>query len=224
MRRALVIALVAACGGSTPAPRPRPPAPNVPAAKKPIDFDGLARGVLAEINLVRADPRAYAEHLVALRVHFDGRLWNIPGRDPIRTKEGVGALDEAVRTLRKAKPAKALGLDAAMSRAAADHVADIGPRASIAHDGANGSQPFTRLARYGIVIGSGAESIGVAFTDPRLFVIHQIVDDGVADRGHRDNILARAFGRIGIACGPHEKYNVVCVLDFAEAFEPSTPR
>jgi uncharacterized protein YkwD len=222
MRCALVIAIAAGCSGG--APRPRPAAPEsvkattaAPAAE--LDYDALARDVLAEINRVREDPRAYAEHLVALRAYYDGKLWRLPDRDPVRTKEGVDALDDAVRTLKRSKQAKPLAFDAAMSRAAADHAADIGPRGSIAHDGSNGSQPFTRLARYGIVIGSGAENIGVAFTDPRLFVIHQLIDDGVPDRGHRDNILARPFGRLGIACGPHQRYRLVCVMDFAEAFE-----
>ena len=180
----------------------------------------LEQALVAEINRVRADPRAYAKRLIERRRYFDGKLWNLPDRDPLRTKEGAAALDDAVRALRRAKRSRALVFDRLMASAARDHVADIGPRGVLSHEGVDGSLPFSRLARYGLVIGTGSENIGVAFTDAELFVIHQLVDDGVKDRGHRKNILDRRFRRIGVACGPHKKYNVVCVMDFAEAFRP----
>ena len=195
-----------------------------PANPPAIDYDALARDLVAELNRVRTNPKAYAAHLVERRRYFDGKLWNLPDRDPLRTKEGVAALDDALRALKRAKRAKPLTLDEDMSHAAADHVADIGPRGVLSHDGDNGSDPFARLARYGLVNGVGSENIGVAFRDARLFVIHQLVDDGIRDRGHRKNILDPRFRRIGIACGPHRKYNVVCVMDFADKFTPAIQR
>jgi uncharacterized protein YkwD len=46
-------------------------------------------------------------------------------------------------------------------------------------------------------------------------VIQLLVDDGVPDRGHRDNILVPDWGAAGVACGPHLRYQQVCVMDYA---------
>ena len=48
-----------------------------------------------------------------------------------------------------------------------------------------------------------------------------LVDDGVADRGHRQSLLNPAWRFVGIACGGHSVYGGMCVLDFAVGFEES---
>ena len=49
----------------------------------------------------------------------------------------------------------------------------------------------------------------------RQVVIQLLVDDGVPDRGHRDNILDGRWGAEGAACGPHRDYRQICVMDYA---------
>ena len=56
-----------------------------PAVAQPSDFlSQLERGIVAEHNLARTNPRAYAEHLEAWLPHFDGRLLRLPGRVALR--------------------------------------------------------------------------------------------------------------------------------------------
>jgi hypothetical protein len=48
-----------------------------------------------------------------------------------------------------------------------------------------------------------------------------LVDDGVPDRGHLKNIMDKAFGKTGVAIGPHKTYGTVCVMDFAGGYTTS---
>lgn len=178
----------------------------------------LAAEVAREIAVLRKDPRAYARYLVALRRRYDGKLLRLDGRDPIRTKEGKKPLEEAIRRLKKTKALGALGWEAGLARAAADHARDIGARGVVDHYGPKGESPADRVARYGVLQGRGGENIAVAFDDARMVVVYLLIDDGVADRGHRDALLDRRYEQVGVACAPHETYRVVCVMDFASGY------
>ena len=96
------------------------------AALAPDDFEA---DVFAELNRFRGDPAGYADVLRAYRPRFEGKL--LLGRDrdeiDIMTREGVAAVDEAIRDLRPAKP---LG---SLERAAADHVAAQSRSGAVGH-------------------------------------------------------------------------------------------
>jgi len=204
----LALVLVGALTAASPAEaRPRPaPGPK------------LGRTILAEVNALRRDPKAYARVLRSYRPLYDGALLRLPGRDPIRTREGVKALDEAIRVLERLKPRRPLAWSAGLARAAADHAADIGPRGRLDHQGRDGKWPHQRMARYGRLFGTGAENLDFGFSDARGVIVHLLIDDNVPDRGHRKNLIDPTFRQVGVACGHHKIYRVVCVMDFAEAY------
>jgi uncharacterized protein YkwD len=178
----------------------------------------LERDVAREINLLRADPPAYAAHLRALRAKYDGKLLHLEGRDPIRTKEGTKPVDEAIKLLVRTKPLGALRWEPGLARAAADHAADIGARGVLDHFGAKGESPLDRVARYGILQGPGGENIAVGFAEARLVVVYLLIDDGVPDRGHREAFLDRRYEQVGVGCGAHARFRTVCVMDFAAGY------
>src|SRR4029434_1604653 len=70
--------------------------------------------VLREMNLARQDPALYATYVEALRSRFDGRFIIFPGSAKWRMKEGLGAIEEAVRFLRNARPEQPLTLSPGM--------------------------------------------------------------------------------------------------------------
>jgi uncharacterized protein YkwD len=74
-----------------------------------------------------------------------------------------------------------------------------------------------RLQAQGVFAGMSAENISYGYDDPRDVVRQLIVDSGVPSRGHRANIFSRGHQALGVACGGHEAYGVMCVLDFAGA-------
>jgi len=171
-----------------------------------------AAAVVREMNLARQNPALYADYLEELRGHFDGRVLVLPGQTKIYTKEGLGAVNEAIRFLRSVRPQQPLILSEGMSRGAADHCADQA-------NGATGhGNPSARMSRYGVWGGSWGENIAYGKTNARDIVIALIIDDGLRARKHRKNIFNPNFNYAGAASGPHARFRTVCSIDFAGAY------
>ncbi len=184
-------------------------------AKAAPYLSDLETGVLLEMNLARTDPRQYAEFLEERRRYYRGNRFEPPGEIAIITNEGVSALDEAIEFLRREKPVGALRPSQGLSRAAQDHVRDQGPSGGLGHDGKDGSRMCDRANRYGKWSGKVGENISYGRSDARDVVIQLIVDDGIRSRGHRTNIFDPDFRIVGVACGEHSGYRVMCVTTFA---------
>jgi uncharacterized protein YkwD len=180
--------------------------------------DRAVRGdaVVAEINRVRADPRAYARELRSYRTRFDGKIVTLPGRDDrLMTEEGVAAVDEAIRFLDRQPPLPALLPSAIFNRAAADHVRDQGGRSATGHVGSDGSSPGIRVQRRGGLI-YVAESITYGPERADDAVRQLIIDDAVPKRGHRKMMFDTRWRHAGAACGSHQRYRSMCVIEFGE--------
>jgi uncharacterized protein YkwD len=179
----------------------------------------LEKQVVAEINRVRTNPRAYAKHVKELKKYFDGNLLKFPGEIALQTNEGEAAVDECYEALMAAEPVDSLKPSKGMSRAAKDHAEDQGETTSTGHTGSDGSTPFDRLGRYGEWLRTAGENIDYGNNNGRRIVLSLLIDDGVASRGHRKNILNPEYKVIGVACGPHQQYRHMCVIDFAGGFK-----
>jgi uncharacterized protein YkwD len=202
-----------------PAQSPAPSAPTVPAGQGDLSFlSPVEAAVVAELNLARTDPKAYAEHLREYRSFIRGNRLEMPGQVAIVLNEGVAAVDEAIRFLEKQAALGPLTASRGMSKAAGDHARDQGSRGATGHSGSDGSSPFDRMNRYGSWKQSAGENCSYGPSDARDIVIGLIVDDGVASRGHRANIFSPEFKVVGIAVGPHPSYGTVCVMDLAGGY------
>ena len=183
------------------------------------DWYALAQEIHAETNAVRRDPSAYAGHLERLLPLFEGNVLQRPGRTYLRTDEGPAAVREAIAWLKGRRPAAPLHWSGGLSAAAADHVRDQGPVGGLEHRGTDDSDPASRANRYGQWIQGVAENIAYGENPAREVVIQLLVDDGVSDRGHRNNLLDPNWGAAGVACGPHQRYQQMCVMDYAVRYE-----
>ena len=171
-----------------------------------------AAAVVREMNLARQNPALYADYLEELRGHFDGRVLVLPGQTKIYTKEGLGAVNEAIRFLRSTRPQQPLILSEGMSRGAADHCADQA-------NGATGhGNPSARMSRYGVWGGSWGENIAYGKTNARDIVIALIIDDGLRARKHRKNIFNSNYSYAGAAFGRHARFGTMCSMDFAGGY------
>jgi uncharacterized protein YkwD len=171
--------------------------------------------IIGELNYARQKPQAYAKLIQEWIPHFDGKLLELPRQTPVMTYEGASAVLEAVRALRAHKSMGAVTELATFDRAAADLVRDQGPRGGEGHTGSDGSQPWTRMQRYAKNLTEYGEAIAYGPGDARSIIIGLLVDDGVADRGHRQILLNPVFHYAGVSCGKHAAYHQMCVVDLA---------
>jgi hypothetical protein len=173
--------------------------------------------VVAEINYARQQPQAYAGLIQQWVGYFRGRLLMLPGMAAVvPTHEGVPAVWEAVGALRATKPMGALAEFAPLDQAADDLVKEQGPRGGRGHVGLDGSQPWTRMQRHATGLTGFGECNAYGPTDARSVVIGLLVDDGVGNRGHRQNLLNPVFKYAGVGCGRHTTYKEMCVIDLAK--------
>ncbi len=175
--------------------------------------------ILRELNYVRTNPQAYAQELERIQQYFRGNLYQEPGQPAVRTREGAAAVGEAIRYLRSTTAMKPLSYCGGLAKAAADHVSDIGPKGMTSHTGSDGSTPRSRIERYGQWLATMGENIAYgSLPSARRIVMQLIIDDGVANRGHRDVILNPDYRLVGIATGSHKVYGSICVQEFAGDF------
>jgi uncharacterized protein YkwD len=195
------------------------PAQAVPTA--PGKATAFERAVVQEMSDVRVRPKAYAKYLRELRPYFEGTLWKRPGRVPLRTDEGVAALDEAIAFLESTRAAGPLRFNEGLARAARLHAQDIGPRSSIEHVGSDGARLSDRLNRLGRWQGLVAENISTGEEAAREVVLQLLIDDGVASRGHRHNLFNPDLHQAGAGSAPLRDYRTVTVIDYADGFVPA---
>lgn len=189
------------------------PAPQAHASQAPSPAT-----VLDEINHARVNPRAYATQLRHLRDAFEGTTFSAPGYPrAVQTREGVAALDEAIRFLERQKPLPALSWSPGLAAAAQELVREQSRTGGIGHTGDNGGMR-ERISRQGRWKGRIGENIAYGPGDPRGMVMQLIINDGVPNRGHRKNIFRRSFAVAGVSCAPHPRYGNLCVMDFATRF------
>jgi uncharacterized protein YkwD len=201
----LSAAIVLLCIGTAPA-----------AGKK--DFEALEKEIVKEVNLARTDPGAYASWLRGQRQYYRGAQHRRPGEAPIRTTEGLTAVDEAIRRLEKQRPVGALAYSRGLSLAARDLVAAQGASGGFGHRGPDGSMPSDRIERHGQWESAIGENVAYGQRTARDVVAAFIVDDGVPGRGHRKNLFNAAFRVMGVDCGPHSSYGTTCAITFAGGF------
>ena len=188
----------------------------------PGDSDRVTgTAIIHEINIARQNPTLYATLLEQIRQNYAGRIRLMPGSVRLCTHEGVRAVDEAIRFLRSARPLPALALSPGLCLAAADHCREQAGGA-VGHYGGDGSDPGSRISRYGVVAQGWAENIAYGQRSARAIVGALIIDDGVRGRGHRRNIFNPNYKAAGAAYGPHARYGSVCSIDFASDYAEGT--
>jgi uncharacterized protein YkwD len=111
-----------------------------------------------------------------------------PGDQPLLTKEGVNALYECVRDLKRQQPLPIIYPSEGLTLAARDHVTTSRKPGAPATRAATAAACATALNA--MEMGKRiAENIAYGGKTAQQIVIYLLIDDGVRDRGHRKNFL-----------------------------------
>ncbi len=195
---------------------------NNPALNTAADaryLTSLEREVILEINKLRSNPAQYAEdYMVPLKNNYKHNILFYPGDKPLKTAEGVDALNECIQELQKLQPLPLIYPSEGLTKAARDHVNDQSKSGKTGHVGGDHSKITDRIERYGRWNQRIAENIAYGGISAQQVVVYLLIDDGVKNRGHRENFLHPDFKWIGVASGRHPEYRNMWVMDFAGEF------
>ncbi|THD81771.1 MAG: CAP domain-containing protein [Phenylobacterium sp.] len=178
-----------------------------PAAAQTLDA-----AVLKEVNFARTHPAAYARQLERAAERGGPEGYSEVGN------EDVDAMAEAIGFLMRQQPLPPLKESEGLAAAARAHAIAQGRTYQVGHVSPNGAGLSDRLHAHGVWAGLAAEDISYGYHDPAEVVRQLIVDSGVPNRGHRENIFGAHYQAAGVSCAPHREYGAMCVIDFAGAF------
>lgn len=216
----LACASLALCFASLPVSRAQKLA-TAKASAKTNAFVPLEQDLISEINLARTRPAEYASYLEQLRPNFAGKEYRRPGKPALMTEEGASALEEAIKFLRAARPVPPLSPSSGLCLGAHELVKDQSATGATGHRGSDGSFCEQRTQRFGTWAGNIGEDLNYSDDSARERVITLLVDDGIANRGHRLRLFDPTYKVVGVACGDH-KLGGMCVINFAGGFNEKT--
>lgn len=178
-----------------------------------VDYmNEIEKNVVLEMNMARSNPQKYAEMYIEPRTKkFNGNIYD----NYLITNEGVAVVNECVKFMNSQKALPAFAPSKGLSKAAQDHSSTQSLTDKTGHDGTDGSNPFERMMRYGSFTTAG-ENIDYGARSAREIVISLLIDDGVKNRGHRNNIMNKSFTTVGVGyADKHKKYGSECVIDYS---------
>lgn len=178
--------------------------------------------LLNEINQVRANPTKYIAYLEGLKPFFKGKEYR-NGKMALLTEEGWGAVEDAIKFLRTAKPQPALTVSPGLCKAALAHLKEQSGSGATGHKGADRTMVEDRVKPYGTWDGAIGENLSYGDESARDRVLTWLTDDGFATRGHRKRILSPDYKVTGLSCGPHPEYGTMCVVTLAGGFSDVKP-
>ena len=157
-------------------------------------FAKLENDVLEEINFARTQPAQYAKT----------RL------EPYAVKNPTTAITECINEMKAMQPLPPLKFGKGLALAAKEWVNVQGPGGGVGHD----MHTDPRIRKHW-ACSTWGENISYGRNDAKEMVIKLLEDEKEPKRGHRKNILSRAYTHVGIGFGPHKIYRFMCVQDFA---------
>ena len=184
-----------------------------------------ATALVAAISAARLDPAALAKCIRARLAAFKGRDYFPPehgGKVAVATKEGKAAVEDALAFLAKqdalpaiTEPEDELALTG-LRLACEDHLVDRGTLGLVGHTGADGSSAAERVSRYGSLSGATGECLwfGRKGASAQRIVEDLVVDDGVANRGHRLCIFEPRYAVAAAHLGEHKVFGKMAVIEF----------
>lgn len=158
-------------------------------SKLPLEYMTIEeKAMIDELNLLRADPNAYIQHIdTYLEDFMADPNW---GFDTKQQERSAG--EELIRSLRYMPPLDPLEPSEELYKVAKEHGQDMKERDAITHQGRNDSSPEERIQDSTSLVGS--ENLAAGGRSVRESVIMLLVDSNDRmSRSHRKTILNPAW-------------------------------
>ena len=183
---------------------------------KSIHYDELIKEIYQQHNELRTNPQSYIQKLEnSLKYYKENNIYSPQDEDPIKTTEGIEAVQEAINFLKNQKSLPKLILSDKINKACQDHIKDIGPKGMTGHEGSDGKNISERIEKYGEWDGEIAENLDFGFKKAENIIMNLLIDDGVKERYQRSNMFYPGFRYIGIGIGPHKDYGTCVCIGYA---------
>lgn len=130
-------------------------------------------------------------------------------------------MQDAVKYLKNTKPKEELKLSYGMCYAAFKHSEYLAEKKSLAHTGKGGSSMSNRLEEFGDWQTTIGENIIKTTPNTRTaehIVMEMVIDDGVKNRGHRENIFKSSFKKLGVGIANEADGEDIVTLVFSGGF------
>jgi len=115
-----------------------------------------------------------------------------------------------IKTLNQQNPLPVLKADRLLSQLAFSHAKESGERGTTGHDGFD-----DRFRKAKNDFWKMAENCYYGHNDALEIAVELLIDNGITDLGHRNNMLNRDLGFIGVSIKPHHSvYEYNCVMEF----------
>ena len=173
----------------------------------------IKREVIAESNRIRTNPKAYIPILEEYLKNFDGNLLTLPEKKEIlETEEGPRAYKEAIEFLKNQKPINIIEYDEEASKVAQDYSKFLSN--SKEDQVEDESQIEQRVEKYLEYDYSISENIDFGGSTGIEVIVNLLVDDGVKNRTHRDNLFSDKYEYYGVGVFEHPEYDYCTVIDY----------
>ncbi len=187
------------------------------------DFE---KDVILEMNKARAAPKQFADlYLVPRLKNFDGNLYIEKGTDTapcgrrFLTREGAEVVKECIEYMYNQTPRSPLQPSKGLTKAAKEHAESQVLTNEFGHNRTDGTDPFENMGKYGSFMSCG-ENISYGMTTARNTVLQLLIDDGVASRGHRTNLMNKKYSSAGVGFAENkETGKIECVIDYAQNYK-----
>lgn len=171
--------------------------------------------LIDEINLLRADPVAYAEKVTKYLGYFKGKTLTIPGGMSISTREGKKAFELAIEFLKKQTKLPAYTVSEGLNKIAEE----IYTAFQDMHPKFDNTDMKKIIEKYGSFTGGFQRSMDFGGNNAEVVVVNLLVCDGDKNRGERETLLGKKLTQVGVATGPNKNYRTCSVIVSTGAFK-----
>ncbi len=147
--------------------------------------------VLELLNQVRTNPSGFEKNVIAQKLK----------KDPKNTY-----LKSLSNTLKTMSPVSALSADQSLYNSAQCHANEIGEKGLRTHDRQSKNCKNLNVFK--------GECISFGYNSANKILLQLLIDEGIADLGHRNICLSSKYTMIGVKISKHKKQKHCAVLDF----------